>query len=151
MYTALLEKGSGNMLIIPSYYGENWSHFLYYKHKGVWVHIKHQQGLSHFWKGILKSLDSFVLSTKVILENGKDTASWKDFWSIEINLANLFPQLFQQTFNHDVSVFDCRFPESIQFRRNLTGILADKFQEIQQLINRVHYANVGDKKKLEMD
>jgi len=56
--------------------------------------------------------------------------------------------LFQLIFNHDVGVFDCRFPESIQFRRNLTGILADKFQKIQQLISTVYYADVGDKKKV---
>ena len=65
-------------------------------------------GLSHFWRGILKHLDSFLLSTKVILENGEDTTFWKDYWCSYINFPNLFSDHFNLTVDPDVAVHECK-------------------------------------------
>ena len=66
--------------------------FLYYEHQVLWVNIKQQQSVSHFSKEILKTLDSFLLSTMVSIGNGKDPTFWKDVWYSELSLAKLFPK-----------------------------------------------------------
>ena len=73
--------------------------------------------------------------------NGVDTASWKDYWSSDINLANMFPDLFNLCLDPDISVKDCRL---LHFRRNFTGALVDKYQELQMLKNGVHFHDERD-------
>lgn len=103
----------------------------------------HNQGLSHFWKGILKQLESFLLSTKVIVGNGEDTSFQRGYRYTEISFANLSPELLNLTFDPDVSVHDYRL---LRFKRNLTGALVDKVQEIQLLINNVQCNGGGDRR-----
>ena len=55
---------------------------LYYGHKGLWVQINKQQGMSYFWRGILRQLDSFLLRTKVVVGNAVDTSFWKDYGAV---------------------------------------------------------------------
>ena len=54
----------------------------------IWVN-HHQQGMSNFWKGILKQLESFLTCTEIMVGDGKEAAFWRDYWSSDINSVNL--------------------------------------------------------------
>jgi len=53
----------------------------------IWVN-HHQQGMSNFWKGILKQLESFLTCTEIMVGDGKEAAFWRDYWSSDINSVN---------------------------------------------------------------
>ena len=57
--------------------------------------IRQQLGVSHFWKEILSTFDTFLLSTKFTFYRG--SAFWKDLWCSDISLANFFPELINVT------------------------------------------------------
>ena len=131
---ALLRKWLWKFSNKPDLLWRKLVNFLYYAHKWIWMNIKQQVGKSQFWKGILKFLEPFLLRTTVILGNGRASAFWRDLWCSEVTLANLFLELLHLVFNPDVSVYNCINNQNYQFKRSLTGILLNKFQELQLII-----------------
>lgn len=92
---------------------------------------------SPFWQGVLQEKKfNWHIGINKILGNGESILFWFDRWTSESSLKILFPDLFEIAVKSNILVAQI-FSEgiyNIQFRRQLTGYLVDKFYSLMDHI-----------------
>src|SRR3954470_11824764 len=97
--------------------------------------VKHRQGDSHFWQGLLKIKNTFLNCCSFQVKGGRDVIFWEDSWIDKEPLKHLFPRLYSICFDINMSVrqvFD-KGLENIKFRRTLWGESLDLWNHIKEV------------------
>jgi hypothetical protein len=87
---------------------------------------------SHLWKGILSVRDKFYNFCKKNIGNGKSTSFWKNIWCGSEKMADKYPNLFEFAYDKDITVHKVISPnfQALIFRRRLTGVLGDAYNDL---------------------
>ena len=82
---------------------------------------------SHFWKGIIKQLEVFLICSKSKVGNGLNTSFWPDKWCSEIKLAYEFSDLYELANEKKGVVGQFRLDGfwHFDFSRALTTVITD--------------------------
>ena len=82
-----------------------------------------RDGASHFWQGLMKVRELFLSLTRRVVGDGAKTLFWEDVWPGDKKVAELFPRLYNISFDKMITVKKAKSFgwASFTFRRTLHG------------------------------
>jgi hypothetical protein len=75
-----------------------------YLQKESLTQVEDKPGMSQFWSGLMNVKKIFYKHCKTVLVSGNKTRFWEDIWHEGKPLVEVFPRLYNLSFNHNVTV-----------------------------------------------